>query len=84
MKTITQPEFGAKINLKRLYLQGCVLSTRCPTCKEEIQADFSEQGGYSFAYPRLSEPFTIYLFCDVCDTEIAVKVQMDLTIRLIV
>jgi len=80
---ITQPKVGAKINLKRLNLAGCAITVHCPTCKEEVQADYSEDGGHSFTYPRLSEPFTVHLFCDGCDTEIPVKVQMDLSIRLV-
>ena len=52
--------------LKRCYVQGAVVKTKCPSCGHEMEVDFGDQ---YLSHPEVGEEDNVGFFCDGCEKE---------------
>lgn len=56
----------ADMGVKRLYLHGVKLYTKCPKCKVPTVKNLSED---NFYYPKINQPIESYFYCSSCENE---------------
>lgn len=73
---------GARLDVKRLYLPGVVITADCPVCKGKIELDL---GADYLSYPPVGTEFSQFIYCPDCENEDrdggGVSVQLKLTLK---
>lgn len=77
-KVISKAE--GQIDEKRLYLPGLELESTCPKCKKTFTRDFGDD---YLSYPEVGRPYIICLYCENCEYEYDVRVQIDVTMTIL-
>lgn len=50
--------------IKRCYVEGAIIKTKCPNCGNKLETDLSEN---YLSYPEIGKKTTIWLYCENCD-----------------
>jgi hypothetical protein len=53
-----------KLDVKRLYIPGTVITDACPSCGVEKRVDL---GNHPLSFPNINAPSDIYFYCGACD-----------------
>jgi len=69
-----------RIDLKRLYIPGTILSDTCPKCKIENNVDLADQ---YLSYPKANEPYDYGFYCSECSHEWNRKILVTLKAELL-
>lgn len=67
-----------KLDVKRCYLPGIVMSDECPRCKLLVIDDLSNR---PLNYPVMNEPFTYMFYCCGCDEEWEHEVTLNISLE---
>jgi len=68
-----------EIDDKRFYLDGLVLKSCCPTCKQE-----QTRTEYSLSFPMTGTPIPITFWCSNCeDSWVAGHIQLSVDVKLV-
>lgn len=65
---------------KRFKLPGVYVQSRCPNCDKVCKHDLGGERRY-LSYPKMNEPFDYPFYCEGCDAEWKVKLQLDVSLR---
>lgn len=68
---------GASIDVKRFYLSGIAIESKCPKCKESIE--FSGDSEY-ISYPVIGEKETVCLYCNNCNINYLLELELKISI----
>lgn len=87
MNKITGDSIGLELDVKRFYIPGVIVHSECPKCGSPKQADLGDD---YLPFPVVGVPESIHFYCEseaegpdkYCDTEWAVEVILDLSVRL--
>ena len=85
MNKITGKAKG-EIEVKRFYVNGVSIESKCPKCNHEKIKDFGDD---YFSYPVIGEHLDVYFYCEegdqapYCDTEWTVKVKLNVEVSLV-
>jgi len=66
------------LEIKRFYFDG-KLVIKCPSCKVDLERDFSSD---YLSYPSFTEAEDISFYCDDCEKEYILPVNMKNTIEI--
>ena len=55
-----------ELDVKRFYMPGIVLKSKCPKCGASCEIDLSQE---YLSYPTVNKPFDHLIYCDECDHE---------------
>ena len=67
-------------DVKRYYLPGeCKVSVTCPHCGEGFDREIDDY----LSYPEVNAPEEYSFTCPKCEEEIAFKIQIDVSVRLL-
>ncbi len=70
---------SGKIDEKRFYLPGVVVSGECPKCGEVSMTDL----GFDYLdYPPMNQPFEMHRHCRECDEEWYISVKLNVSLEL--
>lgn len=72
---------SGKSDDKRFRLPGVKIEYTCPGCGDEGVKDVD--AGHYFSYPVLGKSFEYTMWCDKCDHEWKVNLQIDITLKII-
>ena len=73
------PQF--ELDIKRFYMPGTVIRTRCPSCGVDYVKDFDEK---YLSYPSVGTPIEIDGYCSECNHEwLVCKVQLKLSVEIV-
>lgn len=76
VKTSDEP---FELNVKRFYVPGYVLSSKCPKCKLAQERDLGEN---YLSYPKTGEPLALCFYCEPCEENweehVVVRVSVEL------
>ena len=68
---------GAELDIKRFYLPGISIVSRCPKCNKEYSKDFSDtKDGHYLSFPNVNVPMEYFMYCDECDHDWPVMVTL--------
>ena len=70
-------EKGSSIDVKRFYLPGVEITTKCPKCGEEIKY-FGED---YLSYPIVGEIETLALYCSNCDINFLIDAKLNIELE---
>lgn len=81
--TLTVPQYGTRVDVKRLYLPGYVIKTKCPKCGVAHKIDLGHDSYLSF--PQSGARFDIHACCyeDACMAEFYVPVKLTVSLELV-
>lgn len=65
------------IEVKRFYLAGTIIEGTCPNCGEHIKHDLGDQ---YLSYPAMNTPFKESVYCEECDEEVEVTLQLNVSV----
>lgn len=66
------------LDVKRFYLPGCTLTSKCPKCGKTATNDMADT---YLSYPSLDEPTEVAFGCDDCDDTWEGLVQVSVEIK---
>lgn len=70
------------IDVKRFYLSGLVLKSRCTACGE--QRLYDESNDYVLNRPSMDEPIAIHCYCHECENEwVAGYIQLAMSVKIV-
>lgn len=67
-----------KMDLKRFYMGGVTLQDKCPKC-----GVLHEDVDPMINYPVMNQPFQMHMYCDECEHEWSVTVQLTVSLALV-
>lgn len=77
---------GAEIDVKRFYLPGIVVESKCPKCGHLHEVDMGSQ---YLSYPCVGDEEKINFYCEegesenYCDTEWEVSIKLGMTVEIV-
>lgn len=77
-----------EIDVKRFYLPGIIVESKCPKCEHLHEVNMSTQ---YLSHPVINEPETIGFYCEedtitentYCDTDWEVKIKLSMEVELV-
>jgi len=72
-------KFEGEIEVKRLYIDGVEIESKCPKCGKIYKCPI---GGDHLSYPTLNEPTKHYCYCEDCNTEWQEYFILEMTAKL--
>lgn len=76
MRITGKPE-PQRLDVKRLYVTGLVLSDDCPECGKPVVIDLDND---HISYPSIGRPTPVYFYCP-CDTEWERMLLLELSMK---
>jgi hypothetical protein len=77
--TLTAPVDGVELDVKRLFLPGYVIETKCPECGKARELDLRK---CYLSYPTSDGVTKLYVCCEGCYAEFYVPVVLRLSLEL--
>lgn len=70
-------KLNGEIDVKRFYLEGIKMTSKCPKCGKE--AIFDGDSDY-LSYPKANEIDTVCFYCGNCDDDWLEKIKLKISI----
>ena len=69
-----------ELEVKRFRVPGIIIETECKNCGTILRYDMETD---YFCYPIVNQPFQTWIYCDECDEETTINLQIRIDVQLV-